>query len=54
MENIEKNRGKLNKKIIKKKNHVCVDTRFCTNDLIKEDDWNDHLYTQKSWLHYMH
>ena len=25
-----------------------VDTQFCTHDLIKENDWNDHLYTQKS------
>ena len=24
------------------------DTRFCTYDLIKEDDWNDHPCTQKS------
>ena len=24
-----------------------IDTQFCTHDLIKEDDWNDHLYTQK-------
>ena len=25
-----------------------VDQRFCTYDFIKEDDWNDHLCTQKS------
>ena len=24
-----------------------VDTRFCTHDLIKEDDWNDHPCTPK-------
>ena len=24
-----------------------VDTRFCTHDFIKEDDWNDHLCIQK-------
>ena len=22
--------------------HTYIDTRFCTHDLIKEDDWNDH------------
>ena len=31
-----------------------IDTRFCTHDLIKEDNWNDHSCTQKSLLHYMH
>ena len=25
-----------------------VDTRFCTHDLIKENDWNDHPYTPKN------
>ena len=25
-----------------------VDTRFCTHDLIKENDWNDHSYTPKN------
>ena len=24
-----------------------VDTRFCTHDLIKKDDWNDHPCTPK-------
>ena len=27
---------------------LCVDTRFYTHDLIKEDDWNDYLCTQNS------
>ena len=36
------------------KSDPCVDTRFCTHDLIKEDDWTDHPCTLKSWLHYMH
>ena len=27
-----------------------VDTRFCTHDLIKEDDWNDHPCTPKIML----
>ena len=33
-----------------------VDTQFCTQDLIKEDDWSNHPYTKKkkSFLHYMH
>ena len=26
---------------------VAVDTQFCTYDLIKEDDWNDHPCTPK-------
>ena len=25
----------------------CVDTRFCTHDFIKEDEWNDHSCTKK-------
>ena len=25
-----------------------VDTRFCTHDLIKKNDWNDHPCTQKN------
>jgi len=33
---------------------MCADTRFCTHDLIKENDWNDQLHTRNSWLHYMH
>ena len=24
-----------------------ADTQFCTHDLIKENDWNDHSYTPK-------
>ena len=27
--------------------NLVVDTRVCTHDLIKEDDWNDHSCTQK-------
>ena len=27
-----------------------VDTQFCIHNLIKEDDWNNHSYTQNSWL----
>ena len=27
---------------------IFVDTRFCTHDLIKEDDWKDHPCAQKN------
>ena len=31
-----------------------VDTRFCTHNLIFEDDYSDHSYPQNLELHYMH
>ena len=37
----------------KEKNKI-VNTRFCTYDLIKKYDWNDHPCTPKILLYYMH
>ena len=38
---------KLENNIKKKKKNMCVDTQFCTHNLIKENDLNDHPCTPK-------
>ena len=35
---------------LKRKRKRVVDTQFCTHDLIKENDSNDHPCTKKSFL----